>query len=101
MAFVSSGRIPEEGFTDRFWELAPDLAVEVVSPSNRMSEMQQKVIEYLDAGTRSVWVVDPSEHTVTVYRSRSDIRILEGDGVLEGQEVLPELRIPVAGLFRL
>jgi Uma2 family endonuclease len=43
----------------RFSLLAPDLAVEILSPSNTMSEMQEKVIDYLDAGTRQVWVVDP------------------------------------------
>lgn len=99
VAFVSSERIPEEGVTHRFWELAPDLVVEVVSPSNRVSEMQQKTMEYLRAGTRLLWIVDPSERTVTVYRSRSDIRILEADDVLAGEDVLPGLRIPVAELF--
>lgn len=101
VAFVSSDRIPAEGLTDRFWVLAPDLVVEVVSPSNRMSEMQQKVIDYLDAGTRVVWVVDPSKQTVTTYRSRSEIRILGSDDVLKDEEVLPGLRIPVAELFDL
>lgn len=101
VAFVSSGRVPADGLTDRFWVLAPDLAVEVVSPSNRMSEMQQKVTDYLDAGTRVVWIVDPSEHTVTTYRSRSKIRILEGEDVLDGEDVLPGLRIQVSELFDL
>lgn len=101
VAFVSAAHIPADGVTDRFWVLGPDLVVEVVSPSNRMSEMQQKIIEYLDAGTRVVWIVDPSKHTVTTYRSRSEIRILVTEDVLEGQDVLPGLRIPVSELFDL
>lgn len=101
VAFVSSDRIPEEGLTDRFWELAPDLVVEVVSPSNRTSEMQQKVTDYLDAGAGSIWVVDPSGRTVTRYRSRSEIRILAGNEVLEGEDALAGLRIPLPELFAL
>lgn len=100
VAFVSSDRIPEEGLGDRFWEIAPDLAVEVVSPSNRVSEMQQKALDYLDAGTRLVWFVDPAERTATVYRSRDDIRILAGDAVLEGQDALRGFRLPLEELFR-
>ena len=91
--------LPEEGITDRFWEMAPDLAVEVVSPSNRASDMQRKALEYLDAGARLVWVVDPAERTVAVYRSRSDIRILSAGEVLTGEEVIPGLQIQVEGLF--
>lgn len=99
VAFVSSDRIPDEGLGDRFWEMAPDLAVEVVSPSNRASEMQQKALDYLDAGARLVWFVDPAERTVTVYRSRDDIRILAGASVLDGQDALPGFRLPLEDLF--
>ena len=99
VAFVASARIPEEGVTDRFWELTPDLVVEVVSPSNRASDMQQKALDYLDTGARLVWIVDPAERTVTVYRSRSEIRILVEGEVLAGGEVLPDLQVPVETLF--
>jgi len=99
VAFVSSESVPPEGVTDRFWELAPDVAVEVVSPSNTVSAMQRKALEYLDAGTRLVWVVDPSERTATVHRARDDIRILAGDDVLEGGEMLPGVRLALADLF--
>jgi Uma2 family endonuclease len=100
VAFVTSGRIPEEGITDRFWELTPDLVVEVVSPSNRASDMQQKAVDYLDTGARSVWVVDPARRTVAVYRSRAEIRILVEGEILDGGDVLPDLEAPVATLFR-
>ena len=100
VAFLSQDRIPEGGLSDRFGEGAPDLAVEVVSPSNRASEIQRKALEYLDAGARLVWVVDPAERTVAVYRSRSDIRILGDQDVLEGDPVISDLRMPVGELFR-
>jgi Uma2 family endonuclease len=99
VAFLSSDRIPTEPLTDRFWELAPDLAIEVLSPSDRVSEMQQKILDYLSAGAGLVWIVDPTERRVTVYRSRSEIRILESGEVLDGGEVLPDLHIPVQMLF--
>lgn len=99
VAFVSSARVPPEGLTDRFWELAPDLALEVVSPSNTVSAMQRKALEYLDAGTRLVWVVDPAERTVTVHRSRDDIRIVSGAEALDGEDVLPGFRLPLGKLF--
>ena len=100
VAFVSRERVPEEGLTDRFWELAPDLAVEVVSPSNLASELQQKALDYLRAGARLVWIVDPAQRTVAVYRSRLDIRVLVEGEVLEGDDVLPDLRVAVEEIFR-
>jgi Uma2 family endonuclease len=99
VAFVSTDRVPGEGLTDGFGEGAPDLAVEVVSPSNSASGIQRKALQYMDAGARLVWVVDPAGATVTVYRTRSDIRILAGDEVLSGEDVLPDLQVPVSELF--
>lgn len=98
-AFVSAERVPEEGLTQRFWELAPDIVVEVISPSNGAAEVQQKAIEYLGAGSRLVWVVDPDTKRVTAYRSRSEIRILERGEMLTANGVLPELCVPLADLF--
>lgn len=99
VAFVSRERVPESGLGDEFWELAPDLAVEILSPSNSSSEIQRKSLEYLEAGTRMVWIVDPGQRTLTVLRSRSDIRILEGDEMVEGGDVLPGLEVRVGDLF--
>lgn len=99
VAFVTSGRIPEQGVTDRFWELTPDLVVEVVSPSNRASDIQGKALDYLDTGARLVWIVDPAQRTVTVYRSRSEIRILGEGELLDGGDVVPELEAAVETLF--
>ena len=97
VAFVARDRLPAD--PRGFARLAPDLAVEIVSPSNTVSEIQDKVFDYLDAGTRLVWVVEPRGRTVTVYRSREEIRILTSEQEIEGGEVLPGLRVEVSQFF--
>jgi Uma2 family endonuclease len=98
-AFVVAGRIPSSGRPTRFWEGPPDLAIEVVSPSDTLQEVEEKVDDYLAAGTRRVWVVNPKRRTVTVYRPGAQPEVLrEADG-LAGEDVLPGFRCPVAALF--
>lgn len=98
VAFVAEGRF-EEGLPTGYVPFAPDLAVEVVSPSNTVSELQEKVLDYLAAGTRLVWVVDPRPETVTVYRSRDDIRILGREDALDAPRILPGFRLELSDLF--
>ncbi|MGH7556403.1 MAG: Uma2 family endonuclease [Gemmatimonadota bacterium] len=97
VAFVARERLPTD--PRRFARRAPDLAVEIVSPSNTLPEIQAKVFDYLNAGTRLVWVVEPRGRTVTVYRSRDEIRILTLGQEVEGSEVLPGFRIEVSEFF--
>ena len=97
VAFVARDRLPAD--PRGFARLAPDLAVEIVSPSNTVSEIQDKVTDYLDAGARLVWIVDPRGRTVTAYRSRDDIRILTSIQELEGGEVLPGFQTQVSEFF--
>jgi Uma2 family endonuclease len=98
IAFVREDRLD---FDHRhFVPLAPDLAVEILSPSNTMSEIHEKVLDYLDAGARLVWVVDPVSRTITAYRSRHDIRLLTGDEEIDGGDVLPGFRRRVSDLIR-
>lgn len=92
LLFLAADRIPEPR-PEGFLEIAPDLAVEVVSPSNRAGEIQEKVTEYLDGGVRMVWVLDPASRTGTVYRSRDDIRLLTAEDELDGGEVVPGFRM--------
>jgi Uma2 family endonuclease len=82
-----------------FAPLAPDLAVEVVSPSNTMSEIHEKILDYLGAGSRLVWVVDPVSRTVVIYRSRDEIRLITKDGEIDGGDVLSGFRLKVSELF--
>jgi Uma2 family endonuclease len=101
VSFVSRSR--GEGHMDSTLPFpgAPDLAVEVLSPSNTPAEMHAKVADYLAAGCPLVWLVDPASETVTVHRSLLSPKTLSGPDVLDGDEVLPGFSAPVAELFRL
>lgn len=78
---------------------APDLAVEVVSPSDSSTNIRQKVIDYLAAGAQGVWIVDPSTRTVVVHHPDRTARILERDEVLRGEGLLPDFSLPLPELF--
>lgn len=88
-------QVPEEEFVD----LAPDLAVEIVSPTNRASEIQEKIAEFFEHGVRLVWIVYPDQQQVYVYEAVNRCRILERDGVLDGGSVLPGFRLAVSDIF--
>jgi Uma2 family endonuclease len=98
-AFVATARIPADGPPKTFWELAPDLAVEVVSPWDRDRQLNQKIHEYFAAGTRLVWVVYPDTRTVYVYRSPQQVRAVGEDGELDGEDVLPGFVCPARRCF--
>jgi Uma2 family endonuclease len=93
-------RIPESRYASSFWG-PPDLVVEITSPSNRASEIQEKVADYLDAGVHLVWVIDPPTRSMTAYSAGGAARVLRSEDVLEGDEVLPEFRLPLAAFFAL
>lgn len=99
VAFIADTNLPPGEVQAGFWTVAPDLAVEVVSPSNRASEISEKVLEYLAAGTRAVWVVDPVTRSVSTYGTRSEIHLLTGEDTLEGADVLPGFRLRISELF--
>jgi Uma2 family endonuclease len=100
-------RCPDVGFIAReryarfrgVVDRAPDLAVEVVSPTDTYSDVRAKVHQYLDAGTRMVVVIDPPTQTVDVYRSRTDHRELTKNDVLDCGDVIPGWQIPVRDIF--
>lgn len=96
-AFVSKIRIPEN--TRQASPIPPDLAVEVVSPSDKVYDVQEKALEYLDAGTQMVWVIEPIARTITVYRSPSDIKILTINDTLTGEDVVEGFQCAVAEIF--
>jgi Uma2 family endonuclease len=99
VAFVGADRLPAGRAAPGYQRLAPDLAVEVVSPTDRPGEVAAKVAEYLAAGVRLVWVLEPRPRTVTVHApDRPPVVLGEGDE-LDGGEVLPGFRVAVAELF--
>lgn len=98
VAFVRADRLTEQD-EEGFYRLAPDLAVEVLSPTDRMDAVLAKVEMYLEAGVCLVWLVDPRARTVTIHElDRSPVVLQDGDE-LDGGAVLPGFRVTVAELF--
>ncbi|MCL6435311.1 MAG: Uma2 family endonuclease [Leptolyngbyaceae cyanobacterium HOT.MB2.61] len=82
-----------------FFQGAPDLAVEIISPNNTFEEIHQKLSEYLDNGCRLAWVINPDEQSVLVYHQPHPDRLLTITDVLDGENVVPGFTLPVAELF--
>ena len=100
VAFVRRDRFDPDEAARFFFRGAPDLAVEILSPSNRPAEIHAKVADYLAAGASLVWILDPERRSATVHRTLLDRRTIAEDGALEGEEVLPGLTIPLKNLLR-
>ncbi len=88
IAFISRGRIPDPEPTG-FAGFAPDLVVEVISPGDRAGEVLAKVADWISAGTRVVWVLDPARRVARVYRADGTEQILTADESLDGGDVVP------------
>ena len=87
------------GDTARYIPVAPDMAVEVISPSDRLTQVHEKALEWLAHGVRMVIVVNPRNRTVQVYRSPTDIATLTEADTLDGGDVVPGWRMAVADIF--
>lgn len=98
VAYYSAGRFPE-GLPRPFAEAPPDLAVEILSPSDTASRFQEKVMDYLEAGVRMIWTLDPERRSAVVYGAGGDVRLLKGDDMLDGGDALPGFRLPLGDLF--
>jgi Uma2 family endonuclease len=96
-SFVSSKHLPK--VPEGFLELAPDLAVEVLSPEDNPRQVLDKVGEYLAAGVRLVWVIDPRTSRAVSYRSLIDVHQIGPDGSLDGGELLPAFHYPLSDLL--
>lgn len=99
VALVLNERIPATGIPDSFWDGAPDLAIEVLSPSDSPSDMLDKVSDYLAAGAEQVWVADPKSSMISVYRSLQDVQTLTERETLEGVGVVAGFRCGVGEFF--
>ena len=98
-AFISNERLAEIGESDWFARGAPDIAIEVISPSDRYTEVEEKVADWLNAGCRAVIVVNPRRRTVKVHRSPTDVIILTESDTLEIDDVVPGWQMPVKDIF--
>ncbi len=92
VSFVATDRLPDGKAPTGFFEIRPDLAVEVLSPTDNTREVLDRVGEYLAGGTRLMWVIDPQARRAAVYRSLTDVRQIGEDGALDGEEVVPGFR---------
>jgi Uma2 family endonuclease len=99
VAFVLAERAPQGKARKSFPRLAPDLVVEVLSPSDRTSDVVAKLEMYQEAGVRLIWLVDPDALTVTVIAAGHTARVLQAADTLDGGDVLPGFSVPVADIF--
>ncbi len=101
VAFISWNKVPVRGIIPDvpIGDMAPDLAVEVLSEGNTRAEMERKLKEYFLAGVQLVWFVDPDERTVKVYTAPDQARVFSEADTLDGGDVLPGLSLPVKQIF--
>jgi Uma2 family endonuclease len=100
VAFVSHERWPS-AVVERApaWNVVPDLAVEIVNPTNLAEEIDHKITDYVHAEARLVWVFYPDSGRVYAYRPPTHVSILERTDTLDGDEVLPGFRLLIAHLY--
>jgi Uma2 family endonuclease len=99
VSVVSTARLVDIDSTTGFMPIAPDLAIEVVSPNDLASELADKIEEYLHNGFPLVWIVQPSTHTVTIHRGDGSVSHLHADDEITGESALPTFRCKVAEFF--
>jgi Uma2 family endonuclease len=101
ISFVSINRIPEEGDPEGIWQIAPDLAVEVISPNDIYTKVMNKVFDYLDEGVKQVWLIYPERKLLTIYSSMTESETLTENNLLTCEELLPGFSCKVGDLFTL
>jgi Uma2 family endonuclease len=101
VAFIAHARWPYNRRVPNVavWDMVPDLAVEVVSPSNTAFEVQRKIHEYFGAGVSQVWIIYPPQQEVYVFAATNRIEVLQLSQDLDGGDLLPGFRLPLATLF--
>ena len=97
IAFISSKRLPE--LPKGFLTVAPDLVVEIMSPDDRWQAVREKLGEYFSIGVTWVWVVEPQNRKVLVFRSPTDVEEYDAENILRGEGVLEGFAVKVAELF--
>lgn len=100
LSFIRIERMPRRGMPTGYCEIVPDLAVEVISPNDLYSEVDDKVSEYLLAGVRLVWVVNPQRKLIHVHRAEGADSTLRGSDELSGEDVVPGFRCSLNDVFQ-
>jgi Uma2 family endonuclease len=99
VSYWSAERLPLDQEPEGFVTIPPELCVEVLSPTNRRAELREKIVEYFRFGVRMVWVIDPEDRTLTVYRSADEARLFHENARFNGDDVLPCFECHVGDLF--
>lgn len=99
-SFVRADRLPADGVRRGFLKMAPDLSVEILSPSETASMLEEKLDDYRAAGTPLIWVIDPDRRTVMIVSGDAPLRWIRADDTLDGGDVVPGFRCRVAELFQ-
>ena len=100
LAFIPLDRLPSDGEPETKWLILPDLAVEVVSPSDYYEKVHAKAMEYLTAGVKVVWIISPENQTITVYRSVTNIMAFPPESELVCEDLLPGFHCKLNEIFR-
>ncbi|HEX5082836.1 MAG TPA: Uma2 family endonuclease [Blastocatellia bacterium] len=100
VAFVLAERIPSDGMPEGVVDFPPDLAVEIISPNDVHDKVCEKVLEYLEAGVRQVWLVSQKLRSITIFRSLTDVQIFTEDNELVSEDLLPGFRCSLKEVFR-
>jgi Uma2 family endonuclease len=102
ISFVSKEKLQGlEELPNGFLDGAPDLAIEVLSPNNTIAEIDQKIVEYFENGSRLVWVINLKQHYFLVYRSAQETdRLLKQANILDGEEVIAGFTMPLSEIFQ-
>ncbi len=99
VGFINRENLARYGVPNSFFPVAPDLAVEVISPSNTSEEISTKTADYLSSGSKLVWIVYPKRKMVVIYRSNNTVGFLYENDVLDGEDVIPDFRLPLEKVF--
>ena len=99
IAFIAKENLPADEPKEGFWPGAPDLAIEVLSPSDQAEEVAAKTKMWLDSGVQQVWIVDPRKKSLTVHRSSGEVSVFNNDQLFESGEIVPGFSMSVAELI--
>ena len=100
IAFISFEKFPASGEDESSrWHIAPDLAIEVISPTDDYENVQEKIGEYFTFGVNQVWIISPVTKTLTIYRSIKNVTILTEEDELICEDILPDFRMRLSEIF--
>jgi len=99
VSFLSNEKLAEIKNVNKFYDGTPDLAIEVISPSETYNDVQGKLEDYLSAGVKMVWIIRPENKIVTTYRTLSDFKILRENEELNGEDLLPNFKCNLTDIF--